>query len=204
MGFLEQFFDQKDKGEQIDDQIPNILQMVERNWTRASEKLRGIFGSAYEIDEIALWFKDASDMSLFATRLARREGFILFNGASDEVETFPIRSRYDVSYLFMSTPAGSYRLELMNITRGFSPVHGVFETFVDGNISVVTAHASFKVATEEDYANAVRALKGGDHELLMRCESSYGQFSYWDDGVKNSGCPPLKPRWNKRDAEVTA
>lgn len=206
MGFMEDFFAgsemvAKPPEEQMDDNLPGVIQVVEKNWSRAQEKIRAMFGAEYQVDEIALWFKDMATLNMFASRLVRLEGFEIFGGDSDEVETRPIRSKYQVEYTFMRTPS-EYRLELMTIPYGFSPLHSLMAQMVrtePHSSALYVVHASFKVRTEEEYANVVHTLKRTGYDMSMSCTSDYGQFSYFDN-YELDGTPHLKPRLNTRDA----
>lgn len=187
--------------EQVDDSLPGVLQVVEKNWNQAQEKVRAMFGAEYQVDEIALWFKDMATLNMFASRLVRLDGFEIFGGDSDEVQTRPIHSKYQVEYTFMRTPS-EYRLELMTVPYGFSPMHALMSHVArtePHSSALYVVHASFRVQTEEEYANVVHTLKRTGYEMAMSCTSSYGQFSYFDNYVFD-GTPHLKPRLNTRDA----
>lgn len=176
-----------------------IMQVVNSRWSMAEQELRALFGVGFTIDEMALYFRTDEALNMFMAK-AVRSGWVVFNQAEDHVTTLPIPGQYGVLYWFLRHEELPYRLELMRITEGFSPFHGVLD--MQGQLSeraVLMAHASFKTASEGEYAGAGVGLRNGDHELMMHCTSSYGRFSYYGKDPEGE-LPVLKPRLNLRDA----
>lgn len=177
-----------------------VLQAKER----AEEDLRSLFGTAYAIDEMAVLCTDEVWAAKWAVNAVRVPGITMFNSATDHVTTRPVRSEYDVHYLFLSAPEEhwtptAWRMEVMYPHPG-SPLHDtLLQSMAGGSLSIV--HASFKCASEEDYALAVHALGKGGYEAAQLCESTYGRFSYWArrDADDVAPRPYLKPRVNLRD-----
>lgn len=172
------------------------------------EELRAVFGTAYAIDEMALMFTDQGWAQRWVTAAVAVPGITLFNSARDTVSTRPVRSEYNVHYLFMTTPdvhhePGPWRLEVMHLHPG-SPLHGSYLATMDGPDAVVM-HASFKCPDEEAYAVAVQTLQRNGYEAAQMCTSDYGRFSYWspeDWPDRADSLTYLKPRVNLRDKEV--
>jgi len=183
--------------------VDHILEKVDDRWHMANERVRGLFGPTYFIDEMALYF--ASDEALFGFMArALRRGWVAFNQAEDEVTTLPIESAYSVSYWFLGNEKLDYRLELMRVHSGFSPYHGsLADACAHGRQAAVMAHASFKVPDEQTYASVGVALRKNGFEVMQHCSSSYGRFSYYNNNDKE-GMPAIKPRINIRDAKNNA
>jgi len=161
--------------------------------------LRGVLGTRYAVDEMALLFAEEATLSSFVrAAVSLGEGYTLFNTAYDTVKTSPILSEYHVRYWFLSTPHG-FRVELMATYPG-SPLHDQIQLGMSRD-SVYSVHASFKCEDEEAYGNAVHSLKKNAYQLVQSCESSYGRFSYWQP-LEAEERPHwfLKPRVNLRDA----
>ena len=178
------------------------LDEVQRQYQEMSAIVRGVLGTRYTLDEMALFFRDEHTLSSFVrAAVGLGEGYLLFNTAYDNVKTSPLLSEYHVRYWFLSTPHG-FRVELMCAFPG-SPLHDVIDRKMAEvhNGGAVSVHASFKCATEEDYANAVHTLKTNAYQLVQACESTYGRFSYWQPAEAEER-PDwyLKPRVNLRDA----
>lgn len=182
------------------ERIPEVLDFIQLGCSEMNEELRGMFGTAHQIDEMALLFTQAEYLFAFASTLLEKPGFEIFNTAHDNVDTIPIPSTYSVRYWFMRTP-WNFRLELMMMLEGYSPYHSQLQTLSPRG--PIAAHASFKVGTEEEYANVVRTLGVSGYDLYQHCESSYGRFSYFgahlDHGESAKAAWALKPRINLRD-----
>jgi hypothetical protein len=166
---------------------------------RLNELVRGALGTEHSIDEMAVCFWDDIQVFHFIST-AVRNGWMLFNQADDKVNTYPIQSSYEVRYWFLRKEGVPFRIEAMRIVKGHSPYHTWLEKSRSQRMNGAgrLAHASFKVATEEEYANAVHHLtRQMTLNVLQHCESTYGRFSYLnlEDGVM----PPIKPRINLRD-----
>lgn len=178
-------------------QVDEMLDSLRAVHAVTSERLRGLFGPAAVIDELAVMFKDEEALLEFVRAAVRNVGYDLFNTAHDVVETWPIRSVYRVNYWFMTTPHG-YRLELMTASPG-SPLHDSIALRMGQN-SAAAVHASFKVDNEVDYAIVNGTLLNEGYEMAQRCQSSYGRFAYWTRTGREEGVELyLKPRLNTRD-----
>jgi hypothetical protein len=155
------------------------------------------FGVA--IDEIAVLFRSDAVLSDFITELVPL-GWNFFNAAGDYVTTEPIHSDYQVQYRFLENPTQPYRLELMTLGGGWSPLHKTILWQLEmARLDAAIVHASFKL----DNVNEMRAwcdeLVADGLLLAQRCQSTYGMFEYWVDTKITEGSY-LKPRVNLRDA----
>lgn len=178
--------------------MDTVLASVQARWSLAWEKVRGLLGPAYPVDEMALYFADRNDMFVFIS-LAVQRGWCVFNCSEDTVETRPVPAQYGVEYWFLHKDGVPYRLECMTVNEGFSAYHGALKEMIFSyDIPYVLAHASFKVANDENYGSAVVALRGDDFELVQHCTSTYGRFSYFLNSDRTD-IPALKPRINLRD-----
>lgn len=166
-------------------------------------------GFVQGIDEIALLFPHRGYAWSFVAEAVREEGCVLFNSATDHVHTKPLRTCYDVTYLFLTLPAAYHpsgrsgvRLECMFLGDGVSPLHEAEIAKMDiGDEAVSPVHASFKCGDEEDYANATTSLREAGWESVQRCESTYGRFAYWSPLHDETPGVYLKPRVNLRDGQ---
>lgn len=175
----------------------DILEMANTAYEDISERMRGLFGAEL-IDEMALYPGDKTPDLL--RRIVMEDGYQIFNAASDRVTTFPIKSAYDVHYWFVSTPH-PYRLEIMNLIDGFSPLHSLYDSLqaaAGREAGIFGVHASFKCLDEEIYAKANSTLQRNDWRLAMQCESTYGRFAYYQHAEVRGWF--LKPRLNLRDS----
>lgn len=146
---------------------------------------------AQGIDEIAVMFRTREELWGWITGAVQEPGVTVFNYAEDRVKTEPIVSSYEVEYTFLRREQVPWRIEAMMIRQGSSPYHSSLR----GQGRVV--HASFRCSDVPQYDNVIDAMwERGDVELVQRCESTYGKFSYWR--VAGSGLL-LKPRVNLRD-----
>lgn len=147
------------------------------------------------IDELAVMVRGKGKRAFYRSLMHSR-CLDLVNSAVDEVETFPIESKYRVAYDFY--PDLGFRWEVMDIFSGVSPLHS---TFHSGQI----VHASFKCEDESDYSNALALLSVYGWTMAQSCRSTYGAFSYWMPPVSDIPYPSngvyLKPRVNLRDAK---
>lgn len=171
---------------------------------QAQEQLRGMFGAAYDIDEMALMFTEEAWALRWISSAVRIPGVNLFNTAHDAVQTRPVPSSYNVHYWFLSTPAADlgdkdWRIEAMFAHPG-SPLHDVHLRAMQGR-EICVMHASFKCPDEEAYAVAVKTLADNGYEAAQLCQSTYGRFSYWAPEESAGAGVYLKPRVNLRDAE---
>lgn len=183
--------------------VDELLNHARDGWIKMNEMVRGMFGPGVTIDEMALLFPEESSLSAWVKRVVARDGYELFNVAQDTVETGPIPSKYDVEYWFLRTPF-DYRLELMRLAGGYSPVHSAIDIApeVISRGVVIPIHASFKVPDLMAYASANRTLLQEDWECAQKCDSSYGVFSYWAQEQHEGWF--LKPRVNLRDGDGSA
>jgi hypothetical protein len=184
--------------------VSSAMQEVTATRQQAQEALRGMFGADAHIDEMAVMFRDPGELRNFVEAAVRVPGVTLFNTAHDSVSTQPIPGRYDVHYWFLSMPQENgeqpWRLEVMFAHPG-SPLHDSLRRQMTRETPLMLVHASFKCPDEEAYASAVHTLARNNYEMLQRCESTYGRFSYWlTDEVTDQGLL-LKPRINLRDQE---
>jgi hypothetical protein len=165
---------------------------------RMSELLRGMLAE-YTIDEMSIMFFSDAVLLRFLRDAVRREGVELFNAAEDVVTASPIMAAYDVRYWFLRTSWG-YRVDALQTNMG-SPLHdNIARQAGHDPMAVVPVHASFKCPNEERYGVALATLRKSGWELLQRCDSGYGRFSYWHRPDGESDDWYLKPRLNLRDA----
>lgn len=159
-----------------------------------------------EIDELALMFSNERVMWNFIEDAVQQEGVELFNVAIDTVDTFPLDTSYEVMYAFLRVPEVDFRLELMAIQGGYSPLHSsvafripqIYECWPVG------VHMSFKMGNESDYEDLCDEMVTREDLILTQdCLSDYGRFSYWKVeslwGQQGTGSTYLKPRCNTRD-----
>lgn len=156
-------------------------------------------GGDYSIDEIALLVGDNSQLETLDHILSRDLGWEKFNTAHDSVKTEPIRSGYTVEYHFFRHPMHSWRLEVMRLSSGVSPLHAAIPLPLARQICE-PVHASFKCPDEETYTVARFELSQGGFWMAQQCLSTYGRFSYYTRlGLPVDRVPYLKPRVNLRD-----
>lgn len=175
--------------------VKEALDKVYSAWQTCNEDLRGLLGPEYAVDEMAIYCTRTSRLYSFLETAVQFEGYELFNAACDTVHTEPIPSAYHIGYWFLRTPH-PYRIEMMKLQGGYSPLHSGWEVVDD--MDVVQVHASFKCSDETSYMIACGSLLRADYEMAQRCESSYGKFSYFINPDKSPWY--LKPRINLRDA----
>lgn len=157
-------------------------------------------GRAY-VDELALLVPNREMAAQFIMRAVQEGRCSYFASSDDTVHTEPLGTKYDVTYHFLSLPRRPYRLEVMHVNGGHSPLHDAVSRGPGGYDSIPVVHASFKPVFEPDTENGYDDAR----ELLWRkgfrpsqeCESDYGRFGYW----RKPGAPLLflKPRVNLRD-----
>lgn len=157
-------------------------------------------GLGVNIDEIALLVSDNSQLEHLDMILCRNMGWEKFNTAHDAVKTAPIRSSYTVEYHFFRHPDVAWRLEVMRLSSGVSPLHSAIPLPLARQVAV-PVHASFKTPNEEQYAYARGHLENQGFSLAQQCDSTYGRFSYFTTlGLPVNRVPYVKPRVNLRDA----
>lgn len=177
------------------------LKIAQASVDRYNELLaRGSCTREYMIDEIALLVEGEGELRQLQTGLTAL-GWVKFNEVRDRVSTSPILSKYEVQYTFFNHVDKPWRLEVMKMMSGYSPLHGALPK-PKGSQSCVPVHASFKVAAEEFYAYAREDLDGMEMFEAQRCDSAYGRFSYWTRFDQSDAVPYLKPRVNLRDSTL--
>lgn len=162
-----------------------------------------------EVDEVSLLTEDPT----YVAGKLSETGWSCFNSASDVVFTNPFGTRYAVNYDFYRRPDVPWRLEVMQITGGFSPLHAALEWYTDPRLLAVP-HLSFKpercaVASGSaeletlgrSYSRAVQHLKDNAAIPAQTCQSTYGVFGYYlgNDATRQVY---LKPRINTRDEDA--
>lgn len=181
--------------------VARTLMAAESEAARYNSVLEQISG-AYSIDEVALLVSDNSQLEHLDHLLCRDFGWEKFNSAHDSVRTAPIRSGYTVEYNFFRREGIPWRLEVMRLSSGLSPLHSAIPLPLARQVCT-PVHASFKVPDEDNYAVARFELDGLGYVLAQQCDSTYGSFSYWTKiGLPVGRVPYLKPRVNLRDAEL--
>lgn len=178
------------------DAVARTLDASEQEVARYNDFL-GSFG--VKIDEIALLVGDTGQLAELDQLLALKFGWERFNIATDNVKTQPIRSAYSVEYHFYRHPAHDYRLEVMRLSSGISPLHAAIPKPLNRQVCE-PVHASFKCPDEETYAAARFGLVEAGMVEAQRCDSTYGRFSYFTTLGTPLRVPYLKPRVNLRDA----
>lgn len=177
--------------------VDALLQKVREGYLKNQEIIRGLFGPKILIDEMALLIGSNDHMYRWLTAIVREPGYEIFNSATDSIQTKPIASVYAAHYWFIRTPF-PYRLEMMRIGAGFSPLHS---QFTEGEVTNPFAvHASFKCADEEEYASAQVGLRASGFDMALSCTSTYGRFSYYIDSDGDADWY-IKPRLNLRDVK---
>lgn len=162
-------------------------------------------GLSVKFDEVAYMVGSMAYEYVLIESAIRNGGWQATNAAFDQVATSPILSNYRVHYTFLTHPKRTWRMEVMRIVEGISPLHATA-----GGAPLVRVHHSFKTPNAGFYSEVVRMMSEGDWVPAQRCESTYGRFSYWrkpeilpiDDAMHDA--PYIKPRVNLRDAEVQA
>lgn len=162
--------------------------------------LYNVVGGTY-VDELAVLVPNREMAANFIMR-AVGEGRCTYFGTSDDtVHTEPLGTTYEVTYHFLSVPNRPFRLEVMHITGGHSPLHFVLgRSDLSGPSRFPIVHASFKSRSgdsEAAYDDARDLLWRNGYRPSQECESDYGLFGYW----RKPGLPLffLKPRLNLRD-----
>jgi len=165
------------------------------------------------IDEASILTRTETNMQNAAAYL-REAGWEEFNTATDLVFTNPFGTRYTVEYRFFSNPHVFFRLELMRLTGGFSPLHrALLEAPRPNSMSWPVPHLSFKPQRRDlpvaaglqtwrgAYGEAVQYLRDNACIHAQSCQSTYGQFGYFlgNDAARQVY---IKPRINLRDGEV--
>jgi hypothetical protein len=195
----------------LTEQVRYVLESVRMAWVEQNELVRGLLGADTAVDEMALLFGSELSVATFVRFAVQEQGYCLFNTATDTVQTEPLRDQYDVTYWFLGAPGWlegqGYRLELMALRSAGSALHNNrlrSSLRITPEMGAVPVHASFKCKDESQYAGSYVALKNGGYEVVQRCRSSYGSFSYWQPFLGEETAPEwyLKPRLNRRDTEA--
>lgn len=156
-----------------------------------------------QIDEVALMPRDH-----WASRgipgMVGHPGFEYFNQTTDTVRHLPLAGQYQAQYHFLRTPY-PWRIEIVRIVDGFSPVHQALNEFVYkvSQSEVPVVHFSFKVPDTSAYEGLFRTLFGMGCRPVQLCRSDYGRFGYWRAPVFGGLMAYLKPRVNLRDSGLT-
>jgi hypothetical protein len=160
----------------------------------------------YKIDEVALLYTSEDEANKDTIALTMVDTVQVFNYARDHVHTRPLENCYDVTYRFIQNALYPWRMEVMSLDSGHSPLHE--SMIADGAASEDSpgiVHASFKVGNKEAYDEVITQMsESTDWVLGQACQSTYGNFSYWRYvGGEEGGSGPLsvwiKPRVNVRD-----
>lgn len=165
----------------------------------AESLLRNKFGQQIRIDEAAVLFSSDVAVQDYISRAIMEPRVEHFNASYDKVTTKPIVSWYRARYDFLRVEGEEFRVECMAIVDGVSPLHaakrGEADRYSVG--SAIPIHLSYKVSSESDYEDAMKALAENGFTMAQDCESDYGRFSYWS----HPDMPLyIKPRVNLRDA----
>lgn len=172
----------------------------------AAESALAMMGILIPVDEIAIMaFDEHQEYHLIEG--AVRHGWRVFNAAEDAVDTYPIPGSYRVHYTFLDHPETGYRLEVMRMLEGVSPLHNALGTqaMMNDHLTPVMVHASFKVKDLTALGNAEERLtESGSFMLAQGCRSTYGAFAYYartenHDLADDTLTVYLKPRVNLRD-----
>lgn len=148
-------------------------------------------------DEAALMVQNLFHEWMMLETAVRLRGWRFTNAATDHVQTNPIPQNYSVHYSFLTHPNKSWRVELMRVTQGVSPLHNAYAT-----APLLEVHHSFKIDDPEGYASISEALHNMRWQCAQTCESTYGRFSYWRLPADSLEWPTfafVKPRVNLRD-----
>jgi hypothetical protein len=172
----------------------------------AAESALAVLGIIMPIDEIAIMVTD-EHQEYHLLEGAVRNGWRVFNAAEDAVETYPIKSEYRVHYTFLDHPETGYRLEIMRLLDGISPLHMALSSnaFLADHLTPVMVHASFKVKDLTQLGEIEsRLTDSGSFMLAQGCRSTYGAFAYYartesNDLGSDDLTVYLKPRVNLRD-----
>lgn len=188
------------------DRVAMTVETTVRKYTRILSDM----GFTVGIDEIALLAPNQLMMLRTSMALVTLPGVVMNNSATDHVDVKPIHSCYSVDYAFFTgftiDEVQPYRIELMHLNTGFSPLHNAILGSLQTDHGLPVVHASFKVQDEENYAAALHRLRQNSMECVQRCDSAYGKFSYWQPLEANQDTEDafvlLKPRVNLRDVVV--
>lgn len=175
----------------------SVVTTTIENTGRGAEMMRQTTGATVKFDELALLCHNPRDEFMLIESAVRSGGWSMTAAAFDSVGTSPLPSRYGVHYSFMTRDDLPFRLEIMRLLSGHSPLHHI----VAQTGRVVPVHLSFKCASQDEMFELTEQMRSHDWGLVQHCESTYGVFSYYtqpqdfpDVGVY------FKPRVNTRDA----
>lgn len=151
------------------------------------------------VDEIAMMFSNEKDADEAALSFTMASTANVFNVATDHVHTGPHSTHYDVAYRFVQNGLYDWRVEMMSLTSGFSPLHEAFMNKTAGFDEGEPVHLSWKCNSEEGYQDTIDYLHhSDDYVFAQSCRSEYGLFSYWRPMGTDLDVF-LKPRVNTRD-----
>ena len=154
-------------------------------------------------DEAAILVPNQEELLGLCASL-RGAGWVEFNSAGDTVYANPFGNRYTVDYLFYQHEMHAWRLEVMLLGEGFSPLHAGLLALAPAD-GYPVAHLSFKPTRQRKadqpqrtYARTVDWLRNNGAIHAQTCQSTYGSFSYWlpYDAPEQLY---VKPRVNMRD-----
>lgn len=154
------------------------------------------------IDELAILVPSLEmAMALIGDAVGRE--WVYTNHSKDDVRTEPLNTEYRVRYHFLTSPSRYYRLEIMHLSNGFSPLHHSMDYMGSARYrsdAFPIVHASFKplASGEARYEDAQRKLAEARYVNAQECRSTYGRFSYWRR-TDDERLLYLKPRVNLRD-----
>lgn len=155
------------------------------------------------VDELAIMVVDEHQEYHVIEQAVRLGGWEMFNAAPDAVDTYPLPSSYKVHYTFLRRYGTPYRLEVMRLESGVSPLHSVLNTqaFDREWRTPIVVHASFKVPSITALGEVETLLTDNGFLLAQGCRSTYGAFAYYAPTVDNATDLQvyLKPRVNLRD-----
>lgn len=179
----------------------NMVEDLAASVEVANNFLRKFGLGQYEIDEVALLCADARSVRALLDSAVLQPNIEHFNAAFDEVKTIPIPSQYFVRYDFLRIKGETFRVEVMNLLDGISPVHAPsLDRLRRNEEGMMPFHLSFKVPSVNEYEKVWAALVTTEGTALAQeCESTYGRFSYWRNAEEIDGFF-IKPRVNLRDA----
>lgn len=188
------------------------VQTLDNAWEAANVALHAVHrqaGTPYDtgnlINELAILTPNHDCAMRVIESMVGQNG-TYFNNSLDFVETQPFGTEYRVKYHFVQLFGSAYRVEIMHLIGGHSPLHTVLAA-ATGEHTFPIVHASWKPPAgeaTEDYFDECKRLRVGGYNEVQACESSYGQFGYWRPrGVQEHNIY-LKPRVNSRDARERA
>lgn len=197
------FLDDDDKGSPFKKEFPFMFdQRMIPHWDAEVDRLQDFLrhNGIHEawVDEVAILCPDANMAGTYVFDAVLVDGVEHFNASEDLVKVEPFGNEYRVRYDFLRIADRPYRLEVMHMTDGISPLHAPLYQQAWTNNVPTTVHLSFKCPSEAAYRMACGLLRDQMAMVVAQsCESSYGSFSYWRTDVTDLY---VKPRFNRRDS----